>query len=146
MRYELNPKTKTWEIQDFPKAKSDCEAFIKNEGLLDVLIQSDEDKKAVKAARTIIRAKKDEIATLRKDLNKAVMGTFNDQAKELESLLDDADVKLKKKLDDYTASLPAPTEPAKPKGITLIVKSFDKSSIDRVMALAIELKCGVELK
>ena len=67
------------------------------------------------------------------------MGAFNDQAKELEKMLDDADKALKDKISEFDAS----GKPEEPKAFSVLVSSYDQSAIEKVRAFATELGCGV---
>ena len=139
MELIFNETTKKYEIKDFNQAVADCKKFIEDNALLNVVIQNDDDKKAVKKARTLVRKKNDEVATLRKNLNELVMGNFNAQAKELEGLLKEADSSLKSKLDDYENKL------AKPTKFTIIISSYDEKIINEIKEFAIS-KGNVEVK
>lgn len=140
MKYEIS--NGTYQIAEFDKAKEDCAKFISENGNVEMVIATDDDKKVAKKSRTLIRKKKDEIGELRKQLNVAIMGTFNEQAKELERMLDEADASLKAKIADYDDSK-KPVEPEKPEAFTILVSSFDKGALDKVREYALSLGCGV---
>lgn len=141
MQYELDKATGMWRIADFSKSKADCEAFIKAHST-EIVIMSESDRRYVKDCRTDIRKKSEEIKRLRLELNQAAMGTFNEQAKELESMLDDADKALKAKLDEYDKAEGL----SKPKTMTLYVKSFNEAHIQAVYDYAKQLGCYAEIK
>ena len=138
MNYIYNEEKKQYEIEEYSKALENCKKFIKDNAHLDLVIQNEDDKKIIKNSRTEIRKKNNEIATLRKDLNEIVMGNFNEQAKQLEQELKDADEKLKSKLDTYENKLD------KPKIITITIKSYDESKIKQIKDLAIKLNMEVK--
>ena len=140
MDYIYNENTNSYEIKEFNKTLEDCRDFIKKNALLNVIIQNDADKKAVKNSRTTIRKKKDEIATLRKTLNSIVMGKFNDQAKELEKELDNADVQLKTKIDEYEKKL------GKPEKFTITISSYDVQVIEKIREYVNKKFTNVEVK
>ena len=137
MKYELNTNG-VYEITNFDMAMQECKDFIEREGNLDLVIQTDEDKKLVKKSRTAIRKKKEQIADLRIQLSKAVLGMFNGQAKELEKMLDEADKKLKQKIVDYEA------KPADPEIYTITITSYNKGDIAKIRTLAMKLRCGIK--
>ena len=140
MDYIYNENTNSYEIKEFNKTLEDCRDFIKKNALLNVIIQNDADKKAVKNSRTTIRKKKDEIATLRKTLNSIVMGKFNEQAKELEKELDNADVQLKAKIDEYEKKL------GKPEKFTITISSYDAQVIEKIRDYVNKKFTNVEVK
>lgn len=138
MEYTFNQETKTYEIKEFNHTLEDCKNFISNFALLDLIIQNDSDKKAVKNSRTLIRKKLDEVATVRKTLNEVVMGRFNEQTKEIESLLKETDAQLKAKVDEYEKKI------GKPKLISVVIKSYDKKKIEKVRTYALKLEMEVK--
>ena len=140
MEYTFNQETKTYEIKEFNHTLEECKKFISNFALLDLIIQNDSDKKAVKNSRTTIRKKKDEIATLRKTLNSIVMGKFNEQAKELEKELDNADVQLKAKIDEYEKKL------GKPQKFSITISSYDAQVIEKIREYVNKKFTNVEVK
>lgn len=79
-----------YRIANFDKAKEECENFIK---VATAFVPSG-DIKEIKKARTVIRKKSEEIATLRKEATKAMVMAFQSQCKELEKMLNDADANL----------------------------------------------------
>lgn len=138
MKYELT--NGAYAIAEFDKVVEDCKAFIEREGNISLVISNDNDKKIAKLSRTAIRKKKDEIASLRKDLNLAVMGAFNEQAKTLESLLDEADATLKEHITAYENA----GKPEEPPVFKCTISSYDEKAIEKVKAYALKLGCGVK--
>ena len=138
MKYEFNESQRTYEITNFNEVKKEVADFIGRTANLSMVIQNDEDKKVVKQARTIIRKKKDEVATLRKELNIAVLGEFNNQAKEIEKMLDSADLVLKEKLDAYSNK--------NEKNYTLIFKSQNLEKLEKIKDFARNLEILGDIK
>lgn len=138
MEYTFNQETKTYEIKEFNHTLEECKKFISNFALLDLIIQNDSDKKAVKNSRTLIRKKLDEVSTIRKTLNEVVMGRFNEQTKEIESLLKETDAQLKAKVDEYEKKI------GKPELFSIVIKSYDKKKIEKVRAYALKLEMEVK--
>ena len=138
MEYTFNQETKTYEIKEFNHTLEECKKFISNFALLDLIIQNDSDKKAVKNSRTLIRKKLDEVSTVRKTLNEVVMGRFNEQTKEIESLLKETDAQLKAKVDEYEKKI------GKPELYSIVIKSYDKKKIEKVRAYALKLEMEVK--
>ena len=138
MKYELT--NGVYKIAEFEKVVEECKAFIEREGNLALIITNDEDKKLAKKSRTDIRKKKEEVATLRKNLNTAIMGEFNAQAKELENLLNEADDTLKEHISAYEKA----GKPEEPTVFSTIVSSYDEKAIEKVKAYALKLGCGVK--
>ena len=138
MEYTFNQETKTYEIKEFNHTLEECKKFISNFALLDLIIQNDSDKKAVKNSRTLIRKKLDEVSTVRKTLNEVVMGRFNEQTKEIESLLKETDAQLKAKIDEYEKKI------GKPELFSIVIKSYDKKKIEKVRAYALKLEMEVK--
>ena len=138
MKYEII--NGAFQIVEFDKVMEECKAFIEREGNTKLVITDDNAKKAAKASRTAIRKKKDEIADLRKSLNTAYMGTFNEQARTLEKMLDEADETIKANITAYENIGKAPEPPV----FTIKVSSYDEKAIEKVKALAVKLGCGVK--
>lgn len=138
MEYTFNQETKTYEIKEFNHTLEECKNFISTFALLDLIIQNDSDKKAVKNSRTLIRKKLDEVATVRKTLNEVVMGRFNEQTKEIESLLKETDAQLKAKVYEYEKKI------GKPELFSIVIKSYDKKKIEKVRAYALKLEMEVK--
>lgn len=137
----LEKETNTYLIQKFDEVKSSCEEFI-NERLDTVNLEKYDELtfKNVKEIRTEIRNRQDLVARARINCNQIAMGTFNEQAKTLETMLKEADTKLKTYVDTYNTEVVGKLKsPAK---ITLTVKGFDMKLIEKVKQFA--LKQGLE--
>ena len=98
------------------------------------------DKIRHKNTRTDIRKKADVIKNARINVTKMLTGTFEEQLKEIEKMLTSADNTLREKVTVYEAE--HKSKIAKPKKITLVVKSYDMKLIEKVKAYAI--KNGLE--
>lgn len=100
--------------------------------------------KAVKEKRTDLRKKLDAIKQARISANQLVMDEFNTPLKEIETMLTEADNKLKEKVDAYNKDVKGKV--AKPTVIKLVVTSYDAKAIDAVKAFAVKKGCQVEVK
>jgi len=105
-----------YRIPDFDKVVEDCKAFIVDT----------EATNTDKRARTLIRKKKEEVATVRKEAGKAMLAVFNRQCKQLEAMLQEAD-------DILTAEINANKE-AKPLITTITIKTSDEDAIKEIEA------------
>lgn len=138
----LEQETKTFQIQKFDEVKGACENFI-NENLEKVNLETF-DKETygdVKKIRTAIRKKQEQVKEVRLNCNEIAMGTFNEQAKTLESMLKETDDKLKAYVDKYEKEIEGKLP--KPAKITLTVKGYDMKKIEKVRDFA--LKQGLEV-
>ena len=137
MEHELT--TQGYAIKDFDLVKQQCREFIAKTQR-DILVTNVDDERAVKNARTEIRRKKKEISDYRKAFVASMVGKIEKQLKELEKMLDDSDVMMKKHLDDYAALLE--DKPAETYQITIISESED--DLAKVIELAKSLKCKIK--
>ena len=138
----LEQETKTFQIQKFDEVKGACENFI-NENLEKVNLETF-DKETygdVKKIRTAIRKKQEQVKEVRLNCNEIAMGTFNEQAKTLESMLKETDDKLKAYVDKYEKEIEGKLP--KPAKITLTIKGYDMKKIEKVRDFA--LKQGLEV-
>lgn len=133
----------TYVINNFEKCKSVVQAFI-TECHLDLVITSEEDFKGVKATRTNIRKKKETVATARKQIKEMLVGTFEAQLKEIETMLGEADTKLKVKVDAWEAE--NKNKAAAPKIITLTIKGYDLKKIEKIKESAIKQNLEAVIK
>lgn len=131
--------TGAYVINDFEKCKNIVQNFI-TDCHVDLVITSDEDFKGVKATRTNIRKKKTTIENARKQIKEMLVGTFENQLKEIEKMLGDADAKLKEKVDAW--EIEHKNKVVKPTIITLTVKGYDENKLVKVKEYAI--KQGLE--
>lgn len=136
---ELYSRISKWVSENSPKGKIDSqEAF--DHYLKDkpkVLKEGDSFSLRVVAANL-----KELVSTVRKGIVKSTMGTFEEQAKSIETLLDTFDKECK---EEKAAWLKATTNKvAKPTALSLTIKSYDAKVIDKVKAYAIKLGCEVK--
>lgn len=103
-----------YRIPDFDKVVDECTLFI----------QDTEDHANARKSRTVIRKKKEEIATVRKEANKAMLAVFNRQCKQLEGLLQEAD-------DRLTQTINIGQE-AKPPVTTITIRTSDEDAIIKI--------------
>lgn len=140
---ELN--TKTYQIERFDEVKAACEMFIQDKiSELDLSVLEDYTFKDVKAVRTEIRKKQEQIKKVRIDCNFIAMGTFNDQAKTLETMLKEADDTLRDYVSTYEKEVQGKLD--KPLKITLTVKGYDVKKIEKVREFAIKQGLEVAIK
>lgn len=141
--FELVPvydkETGIYTINNFDNCKAIVQEFIAN-CHLDLVITNEADYKDVKATRTDIRKKKETVSTARKQIKEMLVGTFENQLKEIETMLGDADAVLKEKVDAYETEVK--NKIAKQKIITLTIKGYDLKKVEKVKEYAI--KQGLE--
>lgn len=140
----LDETTGKYVVRDFNNVKTIVSDFIEREVNRVTVISDDLAFKDVKVTRTDIRKKKDAITQARLHINALLLGDFNAELKEIETMLDEADKKLKAKVDTYNEEIKGKDN--KPKVITLVVKAFDMKAIDKVKAFAIKNGCTAEVK
>lgn len=141
----LNPETKEYSLKHFEEVKEACEGFIE-ENTIEHLC-NDDDLRTLKKCRTNIRKKKDQIKSVRVSLTKL----FSFQFKELESLLDEADTKLKQLKDEFEASravveeIPevAPVVETEMQEVTLVLKYRDANIVEQIKKLAADNGCEI---
>lgn len=137
----LEKETQTFLIQKFDEVKGACEYFIsENLEKVNLEVFNKETYGDVKKIRTAIRKKQDQVKEVRLSCNEIAMGTFNEQAKTLESMLKEADEKLKAYVDAYDRDIEG--ELPKPAKITLTIKGYDLKKVEKVKEYAI--KQGLE--
>ena len=134
----LNPETKEYSLKHFEEMKEKCRVFIEENTI--ETINTDDDLKTLKTCRANIRKKKDQIKSARLALTKI----FSFQFKELESMLDDADTKLKQ-LKDSKAVQNQKTDATDNdlKEIVLVIKYRDVNVIDSLKKMAVESGCEI---
>lgn len=140
----LDKETGKYVVQDFDEVKKIVQDFTEREVGRVVTISDDLDLKTVKGTRTDIRKKKDAITQARLHINALLLGDFNSQLKEIETMLDEADKTLKGKVDAYNEEVKG--KDIKPKVVTLVVKSYDPKTIDKVREFALKHGCLAEVK
>lgn len=118
MEFIYDEQLHSYVIENYDESLNIAKEYLKNNGLQDLVILNDGDKKVVKKARTEIRKKISAIQNVRKKANEIVMGKLNSQCIEIEKTLTEAEQNLKRKIDEYDNKIPLKT-------YSLIVKSTD---------------------
>ena len=90
----LDEATGKYVVKSFDDVKTIVRDFIEREVNRVTVISDDMTFKDVKATRTDIRKKKDAITQARLHINALLLGEFNNQLKEIETMLDEADKSL----------------------------------------------------
>lgn len=129
IEYEFSTTTHSYEIKEFETTLSNVQKFIEENGHLTLTIQNDDDFKAIKKTRTEIRKKLDAVKSLRLAANEAVLGKFNEQSKEIEKVLNNADKVLKGKVDEWKDK----DKPVEPTIYTLTIKSTEKALLEKAL-------------
>lgn len=140
----LDAETGKYTVKSFENVKKIVSDFVERETHRVVAIQDDLTLKEVKATRTDIRKKKEMISQARIHINTLLLGEFNSQLKEIETMLDSADKALKEKVDTYNEEVKGKEN--KPKLTTLIVKGYDVKAIEKVKAYAMKNGLTAEVK
>lgn len=140
----LDTNTGKYVVKKFDEAKSIVADFIEREVKSVGVIGDDLTFSSVKKTRTDIRKKKEAITQARLHINALLLGDFNAQLKEIESMLDSADKELKGKVDTY--SVEAKGKDNKPKVITLICKGYNAKEIEKVKEFALKHGLTAEVK
>ena len=140
----LDEATGKYVVKSFDNVREIVRDFIDREVNRVSVIEDDMTFKDVKATRTDIRKKKDAITQARLHINALLLGEFNAQLKEIETMLDEADKTLKAKVDTYNEEVKGKDN--KPKVITLVVKGYDAKAIEKVKALALKSGLTAEVK
>lgn len=140
----LDETTGKYVVKGFDNVKEIVRDFVEREVNRVKVIEDDIAFKDVKATRTDIRKKKDAIKDARLHINALLLGDFNAQLKEIETMLDGADVALKEKVDAYNEAVKGKDN--KPKVITLVIKGFDMVAINKLKESALKCGCTAEVK
>lgn len=120
-------------IKDFELGKSFVELFIK-ERTENVEITNNVIFGDVKKSRTEIRKRLDSVTKARIKINDMILGQFNTQLKEIETMLKVADNTLKAKVDAYEKEVKGGN--GRPKINTLTIKSYDSKAIEEIEKFA----------
>lgn len=139
----LNPDTNTFVIKDYDKHLQAVKNYIANM-LADSNIVDDATAKDVRSRRTEIRTKKKLITDTRIRISREILGTFEEQLKAFETILDKADKELKVEVDAWAVVKKG--ESAKTKTITLVVKGIDEKKINQVREYALKRGLTAEIK
>ena len=146
--FELNPvldsETGNYIVNNFDVAKKIVADFIEREVNSVVEITDDIVFSSAKKIRTDIRKRKDMITQARIQINALLLGKFNEQLKEIETMLDTADKDLKAKVDKY--NLETKGKDNKPKVITLVCKGYNIKEIEKVKEFALKHGLTAEVK
>lgn len=150
MKYEIKPlfdeKLRSYSIADFNNVKQALVNELKD-APIELIVNDDEDLKFVRQYRTTIRKQKKTITDTRLAINRLLLDKFNTQLKDLETIINEVDLKLKEKVDTYNAEKKAREEAqvkvVDPKTFSIVVVSLNKEDLDKVIAFANELKCQV---
>lgn len=150
MKYEIKPlfdeKLRSYSIADFNNVKQALVNELKD-APIELIVNDDEDLKFVRQYRTTIRKQKKTITDTRLAINRLLLDKFNTQLKDLETIINEVDLKLQEKVDTYNAEKKAREEAqvkvVEPKTFSSVVVSLNKEDLDKVIAFANELKCQV---
>lgn len=140
----LDEGTGKYVVADFDNVKKIVHDFIEREVNKVQVIKDDIAFKGVKTTRTDIRKKKDAITQARLHINALLLGDFNAQLKEIETMLDEADKTLKGKVDAYNEEMKGKDN--KPRVITLTCKGFNAKAIEKVREYALKQGLTAEVK
>lgn len=94
-------ETHSYEIKNYDTTLENIKQYLENHSLKNVVVLNEDDKKAVKKARTELRKILTDVQNVRKTSNKLILGKFNEQCKEIEKILGDAEQNLKVKINDF---------------------------------------------
>ena len=141
----LDEMTGKYVVKSFDDAKQIVADFIEREVTSIVTIEDDLAYSSAKKTRTDIRKKKEAITQARLHINALLLGEFNAQLKEIETMLDGADKELKVKVDTYATEVKGKVD-NKPKIMTLVIKGYDAKALKKVKDLAIKLGLSAEEK
>ena len=136
---ELYARIEKWVQENSPKGK------IQNQGDFDYYLK--DKQKVLKdgetySLRVVAANLKELVSTVRKGIIKTTMGVFEEQAKNIEKLLDDFDKECK---EEKAAWLKATTNKiAKPTALSITVKTYDAKVLENVKAYALKLGCEVK--
>ena len=137
IEYGLVEGTATYIVKDFDAVKARAHEFVA-EAHVEQVLETEADFKAYKKRRSAINKRKKELTQARIAMGEAILGTFNEQFKELEEILSDADRKMKETVDAWTESHkePEPETPPAPPVYTLTISSGSKTIIEKIRKYA----------
>lgn len=122
-----------YQVIDFDSVKAECLEFIKETTCIDYT-----SLKEVKRARTELRKKQAEIATLRKEASRAMLAKFQTQCRELEAMLGEADEDLRRIVNQGKEE--------KPTGTTISCVIYDGETLQKAVNFLEELGLKVKTK
>lgn len=134
---ELYARIEKWVQENSPKGK------IQNQGDFDYYLKDKpKNKEEALSLRVIAKNLKDLVSSVRKGIINSTMGTFEEQAKNIEKLLDAFDKECK---EEKEAWLKATTNKvAKPTALSITIKTYDEKVLEKVKAYALKLGCEVK--
>ena len=138
----LNANTGKYEIINFDALLESVKKYISERHIEE--LTNEAEYKDLKAIRTEIRARKELIKDVRIQANELFFGTFNEQAKTIESLLNEEDEHLRKLKEAWEEE--NNNKLAKPKLIRITVKTYDPEVAKRIKDTAIMCNAEVEVK
>lgn len=134
MEAKFDLTKKTYSLLNYEQSLEECKRFIDEVGHLNIICDDDLSYKICKDSRAKLRKKQKEIASKRLQINDIILGEFNNQVKDVEKLLKDADKILTAKMDDYENLFSAK-----------LTITFDRrEDLEKVKVLASELNLKVK--
>ena len=134
---ELYVRVKKWVQDNSPKGK------IKNQGDFDYYLKDkSKNKEEAYSLRVIAKNTKELVSTVRKGIIKTTMGTFEEQAKNIEKMLDAFDQECKEEKETWLKA--TNNKVAKPVSLSLTVKTYDEKVLEKVKKYALKLGCEVK--
>lgn len=97
----VNQELKIYEVKDFEDKRAILVDYLESVTPTYTEIKTEDQRSDIKSTRTKIRKKLSYIEETRKDFQKRVFGTFENQAKDLEKLIKKHDEKFKKMIEDF---------------------------------------------
>ena len=141
-------ENKVLEIKNYSKLFNQATEYAKEVSSKFEVLSSDDDYKALKNARTELRAISKSVSDTRKNVNELIMATFNEQSKSIEKLLNDTDNDLKGRVEDYEKNVLHKAE--KPKMVTMTIKLYNSPDglklVEKIKSFAKKLGVSVEIK
>lgn len=145
-------KTKVYSIKNYEELFKRVENWTKeNSPIGKINSQEDYDfylkdkpknKESALSQRVVAKNIKDLVSSVRKGIIKSTMGTFEEQAKSIEKMLDAYDKECKEEKEKWLEKTQNKTK--KPTLIKLEIKSYDEKVIEKIKNYA--LKLGAEVK
>lgn len=145
-------KTKVYSIKNYEELFKRVENWTKeNSPIGKINSQEDYDyylkdkpknKESALSLRVVAKNIKDLVSSVRKGIIKSTMGTFEEQAKSIEKMLDSFDKECKEEKEKWLEA--TQNKSKKPTLIKLEIKSYDEKVIEKIKNYA--LKLGAEVK
>lgn len=140
LTFVYDNEIKGYRVRNFEETFEGIKHWADTYSLSTLQILNDDDAKLVKKARTELRKKITAIADARKQVNRLIIGEFNEQATAIEKYLKAEDDRMKANLDAYADSKKAP----EPEVCKVAIYSIDKNAIEKVKAYAQSLGCQIQ--